>query len=458
MNKFGLKIKPSSTRRYEYDKCLGAGIKTSLPNSYSLDMRKFCDIKNQHQVNSCVAFACSLVGECENYKRTNRKEEISTGNTYGNSACRKGYMGPGMYLDDTLIGLIKVGFVPNILFDVNVEMPKVYDMLKYRRDLIEQGQALKPTSFASLKTSSNKEQNIYNIKNALYTHQCPLVMVSYDFFKEPHCVVITGWDENNNFKYQNSWGIEDGEGYIPYEKIDDVCILLFDEISLPFLDVSNEDWYYQELKNAYFSGLIEGVDNTHFCPNDSIKRGDAILLIDRVLNKFEKSLNSYFKTKESQGFKIASYFSNSLNNNISFNDLNKNDYYYKSIKNLAQLGLIKGDENNNFNPENYITRAQFATVIVRLYNYLLNKIDGLADWISFPKNFGYDNQIKDYNDVKDKNSWYYNFVVAISQIGIMQGSNDNNFYPDMNITRAEAASIIERFCQKIDNILKNCAE
>lgn len=463
MGKYGLKIKPCSTRKYDYRQCVGSKAignqkQIDLPKFFELNMRSFCDIKNQKLVSSCVAFACSIVAECEQYKRIQKKEEISTGNTYGSEACRKGYLGPGMYLDDTLNGLTKIGFVPNIFFNVNIEMPRVYNMLKNRTDLIEQGQLLKPTGYASLMNGRTSQDNIQSMKEAIYTYQCPLVMVSYDFFKEPHCVVLTGWNEKNEFKYQNSWGIEDGEGFIPYDRIEDACILFFEELQLPFEDISPNDWFYQELKNVYFSGLIENTAENKFIPNGNIKRGDSILFMDKILNKFEKSLNSYFKTKEAQGYSV-SYLTTSVNKrNFKFNDVADDIYYSNAINNIASLGLINSDENNNFYPENNITRAQFATIIVRLYDYLLAKIDGLAEWISFPKGFGYDNPIVNYKDVQEKNTWYYDFVNAATELGIMQGFSDECFYPNNAITRAEAVYAVEKLCQKVDTILKRCAD
>jgi C1A family cysteine protease len=233
-NKYGLLLKPSALRKYDYEVCCGSISATSLPSNFEINMDEFTVIKDQGQVNSCVAFASSLVGECENYKRTGNIEKISTGYTYGNEECRKGYMGQGMYMEDTMVGLTKIGFIPNFLFDVNIEMPKIYNMLKYRKDLNEYGQNLKPTAFMSLKTSNNKEKNIQNIKDALYSFKLPVLICSHYYFKEPHCVALYGWDENNNFKYQNSWGEENGRGLITIDDIYDAYILIFDSFELPY--------------------------------------------------------------------------------------------------------------------------------------------------------------------------------------------------------------------------------
>ena len=456
--KYGLKIRPSAIRSYTPRVCFGAA-EIDLPQEYELNMREFCEIKDQGYVNSCVAFASSLVGECENFKRTGNKEEISTGNTYGSDECRKGYMGQGMYVDDTMMGLIKIGFIPNYLFDINLEMPKVYNLRKNRKDLDETGQLLKPSAVISLKVHSTDKENIKAIKQAIYKYQCPIIICSHYFFKEPHCVVIYGWDKNDNFKYQNSWGVtpqDPGYGYISIDDIYEAYVLIFEDIEIPFIDVKPQDWYYQEMKNIYCCGLLEGLTENTFGPNDNIKRCDAVLLLERILNKFEKSINSYLKTKETQ-FKEVSYVSFGSNTTIvPFNDISKDSYYYDALIHIHQLGLIKGDENNNFNPENYITRAQFATIIVRLYDFLLNKIDIGAEWIEIPVDFGYLKLNKKYDDVT-RETWFTENIDKITNLEIMNGVSSSLFKPNDNISRAEAVVVIERLCKKIDNIFKKCS-
>ncbi len=449
--KFGVKIRPAAVRSYNPRPCFGAS-QIDLPQQFELKMRDFCEIKDQGYINSCVAFASSLVGECENYKRTGNKEEFSTGNTYGNEVCRKGYMGKGMYVDDTVLGLCKIGFVPNHLFNVNLEMPKAYEVRKGREDLDEIGQYLKPTTAISLKVYGTKEENIRSIKEALYTYQSPIVMCSTDFFKEPHCVVIYGWDNNDNFKYQNSWGVsqlDPGYGYLSIDDIYEAYVLVFDEIELPFDDVKKEDWYYQEIKNIYCCGMLEGITENKFGPKDSMKRCDAVLMLTRILEKFEKSINTYLKTKGEQSI---SYQENIVE---AFKDVPEDSYYFTALNYASSLGLIKGDENNNFNPDNNITRAQFATIITRLYDFLLNVIDTAATWIDLPDDFGYLKLNKKYSDVP-ADSWFKTSVDKITNLEIMNGVDSSHFNPNVDITRAEAIVVLERLCKKIDDILKKC--
>lgn len=53
-----------------------------------------------------------------------------------------------------------------------------------------------------------------------------------------------------------------------------------------------------------------------------------------------------------------------------FNDVTTNHWAYKDIEKLKKLGVVKGDNNNNFNPDKPVTRAEVATMLSRLYDVL----------------------------------------------------------------------------------------
>ncbi|MET3618225.1 hypothetical protein ABID14_001863 [Peptoniphilus olsenii] len=51
--------------------------------------------------------------------------------------------------------------------------------------------------------------------------------------------------------------------------------------------------------------------------------------------------------------------------NIHFKDIAEDAWYKKDIECLAAEELLFGDENNNFKPEDKITREQIASIFVR---------------------------------------------------------------------------------------------
>jgi hypothetical protein len=49
----------------------------------------------------------------------------------------------------------------------------------------------------------------------------------------------------------------------------------------------------------------------------------------------------------------------------SFEDVTSDQYYYEPVNNMALMGVISGYGNNQFGPNDYVTRAQLATVLDR---------------------------------------------------------------------------------------------
>ena len=455
---FGMVLSPSPVRSYDFDICCGATAAIDLPEEFELDIDSFSDVKDQLWTNACVAFASSLVGECENYKRTGKKDKISTGYTYGHRACRGSYMGYGMYMEDAMKGLVKIGFIPNILFDVVEDMPDIYEKVNNRSDLDTYGQNLKPKAYISLKTFFSNEKNIENIKKALYTYRCPIPMSSATFFGSPHCVAIYGWDKDNNFKFQNSWGPSyenSGRHIIDIDNIFDAYVLVFNDIDIPFTDIDKNAWYYKSLRNVILSGLMNGISETIFDPDNNIKRCDIAVVLKRMFDKLEQSVNTYLKTKQSQGYKVK-FIDFKGEKDISYTDIDSGKYYVDSIDFISKLGIINGYEDNSFRPNNNITRAEFATIIARTYDYLREIIDGGIEWVDLESTYGYTLPYDKFTDVSE-DSWYYEFVKKANKLGLMTGDSKELFDPINNITRAECGVVLERLFAKIDAMLKLCA-
>ncbi|MBP3361301.1 MAG: S-layer homology domain-containing protein [Clostridia bacterium] len=109
---------------------------------------------------------------------------------------------------------------------------------------------------------------------------------------------------------------------------------------------------------------------------------------------------------------------------VRFNDVTEDYWAYAYINKLGEKEIICGDENNNFNPDNSISRAEFVK--------MLEKALGL-----------HSDKKAEFSDVKEE-SWYYNSVSAVAASGLIYGYENNTFRPDNAITREEIALILER--------------
>ena len=96
----------------------------------------------------------------------------------------------------------------------------------------------------------------------------------------------------------------------------------------------------------------------------------------------------------------------------------------KAIEELAAKQIINGMPDGSFQPNATMTRAEFATIVVKAL--------GLT-----PK------ETKDFSDVK-RGAWYSGFIGAAYNRGIVKGVSADKFSPNSVITREEAATMVSR--------------
>lgn len=103
---------------------------------------------------------------------------------------------------------------------------------------------------------------------------------------------------------------------------------------------------------------------------------------------------------------------------------------------LRVLGVAAGDEGtNNYRPDFKINREEMAVLMAR---YLQSR-DGV--------NYEAHEHIK-FVDAADVSPWAVSSVAYLAGRGILLGYPDGNYRPQQNITREEAAAIVERVIDK----------
>ena len=94
-----------------------------------------------------------------------------------------------------------------------------------------------------------------------------------------------------------------------------------------------------------------------------------------------------------------------------------------SIERWANCGVLNGDDTGKFNPNNPMTRAEFATMLVNTMGYTVKGQNNFAD--------------------VDANAWYADAVLKLAAAGIMKGDG-TNANPNSYISRQEAAVLLCR--------------
>lgn len=107
-----------------------------------------------------------------------------------------------------------------------------------------------------------------------------------------------------------------------------------------------------------------------------------------------------------------------------FSDVQKN-WALASINKLVKLGAIKGYPDGSFKPAQAITRAEFASMIVRL--------------------FAIDDKGTIEAEFKDTHQhWAMDAIRTLARYGLVNGYEDGTFKPDATITREEIVVMIMR--------------
>ena len=162
------------------------------------------------------------------------------------------------------------------------------------------------------------------------------------------------------------------------------------------------------LNNENHFAYIVGYEDGTVRPNANISRAEVAAIFFRLLKDDVRDDN--------------------LTANSVFTDVAFGKWYNKSISTMAKIGIVKGRTANAFAPNAPITRAEFAAICSRFDRSNV--------------------EIKsDFNDMSGH--WAENEIRRAASLGWIQGYTDGSFKPDQNITRAEAASMINRMLHRL---------
>ena len=124
---------------------------------------------------------------------------------------------------------------------------------------------------------------------------------------------------------------------------------------------------------------------------------------------------------------VAQMFYALLNNkNVTitktFPDVPADAWYAAAVNTLASLGMVSGDENGNYRPNDPITRAEFCVIALA---------------------FAYEpeNAVCYFGDVS-RSDWFYTYVAQAASYGWIGGYTNGNFGPNDRITRAQVTTIV----------------
>lgn len=174
------------------------------------------DIKNQGNVNSCVAHSLAAVIEYYNRVQEETNVKMSTGFIYGNRT-NTDYKGYGMYVREALDNIRKYGTVPAKLMPDNVEVPTAIEQFEAKCvSLIADAYKNHITSYYRLADDNAMKASLiqgnpivfsmpWRSGNYVSAKDGVLIYNENEEISGYHCMYIYGWNESG-WKVANSWG------------------------------------------------------------------------------------------------------------------------------------------------------------------------------------------------------------------------------------------------------------
>ena len=177
---------------------------------------------------------------------------------------------------------------------------------------------------------------------------------------------------------------------------------------IQFADVQTSEWYFENIKSVYEYGIMAGNGDNTFNPSGNITIAETITLLSKIHSTYMFLSPNYEET-------------------------NKDDPWYTVYVQYAKNKKLIEKKYADYNIA--CTRSEFAKIMAKA-----------IDPIDFEQvNYVEEGAIPDI----DKKDECYDAAYMLYRAGVLVGSDsEGTFYPDSNITRAEAATIVTRIIDK----------
>lgn len=179
---------------------------------------------------------------------------------------------------------------------------------------------------------------------------------------------------------------------------------------IPFWDIKN-NLSEKSILHSVIKGFLSGYDDGSFKPDNKISRAEFASVINRAFLK-DKTVPD---------------------TEMTFKDVNKSDWYYNSIAQVASNNIMSGYEDNTFRPNSPVTREEAITALMKFY-------------------YGEDTSASfDPADKADISPWAYDSIKKAYQNSLINGTNVDGkiyIYPKRPITRAETAVLLDKIVKE----------
>ncbi len=182
--------------------------------------------------------------------------------------------------------------------------------------------------------------------------------------------------------------------------------------SIAYGDLDTKAWYHLDVDYALEKGLMNGMGEGVFAPDGKLSRAMLVTILWRL-----------------EGKPVVNY-------NMTFEDVDTESWCTEAVRWAASEGIVLGHSAESFAPNDDITREQLATIIYRYEKY---KGGGFTGAWMFRM---------DYADLDDVSEWSYEAMCWCTMNNIVNGKPGKLLDPLGYATRAEAAAMLHRYCER----------
>lgn len=177
----------------------------------------------------------------------------------------------------------------------------------------------------------------------------------------------------------------------------------------PFTDADRTAWYHDGVHYCVEHGLMVGTSADTFEPNTTTTRG----MIATILWRLEGSPM--------------------VDTAMNYTDVPSGSWYEDAIRWADSTGVVLGYGDGTFGPDDPITREQMAAMLWR--------------YAGKPQA---ESSLADFTDGSETSQWAESAMLWAVEQGLIEGMGNAQLNPQGQATRAQAATILMRFVEKIE--------
>ncbi|MCD7905421.1 MAG: S-layer homology domain-containing protein [Clostridiales bacterium] len=197
-------------------------------------------------------------------------------------------------------------------------------------------------------------------------------------------------------------------------KIDESGVFTVVTNEKDFSDIKSQPAEVQNaIKKLASKGIIKGTSETEFSPDSPITRAEIAALIVRILDVDDPNADG------------------------DFSDVTKENWYFGSAGSSKRENIIVGYEDNTFRGTVVIPKVQITSVTARV---LTNRLGYYS---------ASESVLNEFTDVDTIASWARSDVALAAYANMVIRRTDGSFEPNMEMTRGDAAVILEKLFDKV---------